>query len=138
MLIDQQILRIPGPSPIPPSVSRAMSQPMIGHRGESTSNLLADIQPRLQKVFGTSQEVVILTASGTAGLEAAVVNTVSPGEEVLVVVTGAFGERFADICEAYGIHTHLVETEWGKSAKAEDVSNALQANPSIKAVFMTY
>lgn len=138
MLTDQQILRIPGPSPIPPSVSRAMSQPMIGHRGESTSNLLAEIQPGLQKVFGTSQEVLILTASGTAGLEAAVINTVSPGEEVLVLVTGAFGERFADICEAYGIRAHLVETEWGKAARAEDVSNALQENPSIKAVFMTY
>ena len=138
MIADQQILRIPGPSPIPPSVSRAMSQPMIGHRGKSTSNLLADIQPGLQRVFGTRQEVMILTASGTAGLEAAVVNTVSPGEEVLVVVTGAFGERFVDICEAYGIQTHLVKTEWGKAARTEDVSNVLQANPAIKAVFMTY
>lgn len=138
MLADQQILRIPGPSPIPPSVNRAMAQPMIGHRGQSTADLLADIRPGLKRVFGTSQEVLILTASGTAALEAAVVNTVSSGEEVLVIVTGSFGQRFADICRAYDIHPHIVETEWGKAATVEDTQEMLQAHPAIKAVFMTY
>lgn len=138
MLTDQQILRIPGPSPIPPSVNRAMAQPMIGHRGEDTSALLADIRPKLKRVFGTEQEVLILTASGTAGLEAAVINAVAPGEEVLVIVTGAFGERFADICRAYHIVAHIVEMEWGKAAKASDISGILETNKGIKAVFMTY
>ena len=138
MLADQQFLRIPGPSPIPPSVNRAMTQPMIGHRGESTSDMLTDIRPKLKRIFGTKQEVLILTASGTAGLEAAVINTVAPGEEVLVIVTGAFGERFVDICRAYNIFTHTVETEWGKAAKASDISEVLEAHKGIKAVFMTY
>lgn len=138
MLTDQQILRIPGPSPIPPSVSRAMAQPMIGHRGEGTSAMLAEIRPKLKRVFGTAQEVMILTASGTAGLEAAVVNAVSPEDEVLVIVSGAFGERFADICRTYKIQTHIIETEWGKAAAVSDITEALEAHPNIKAVFMTY
>lgn len=138
MLGDQQILRIPGPSPIPPSVSRAMAQPMIGHRGQSTSDMLADIRPKLKRVFGTNQEVIILTASGTAGLEAAVINAIAPEEEVLVVVTGAFGERFVDICNACHIRVHIVETEWGKAAAVSDISGMLEAHPEIKAVFLTY
>lgn len=138
MLTDQQILRIPGPTPIPPSVNRAMVQPMIGHRGQSTSDLIADIRPKLKRVFGTEQEVVILTASGTGGLEAAVVNTVSPGEEALVLVTGSFGDRFAKICQAYGIKTHVFETEWGKAADPADVKAFMADKPDIKAVFSTY
>ncbi|PKH10925.1 alanine--glyoxylate aminotransferase family protein [Planomicrobium sp. MB-3u-38] len=138
MLTDQQILRIPGPSPIPPSVSRAMAQPMIGHRGQSTSDMLSVIRPKLKRVFGTEQEVLILTASGTAGLEAAVVNAVAPHDEVLVIVSGAFGERFADICKTYNIQTHLIETEWGKAATVSDITEAFEAHPNIRAVFMTY
>ncbi len=138
MLTDQQILRIPGPSPIPPSVSRAMAQPMIGHRGQNTYDMLAEIRPKLKRVFGTEQEVLILTASGTAGLEAAVVNAVAPEDEVLVIVSGAFGERFADICRTFNIQTHIVETEWGQAATVTDISAALETNPNIKAVFMTY
>ncbi|WP_084243991.1 pyridoxal-phosphate-dependent aminotransferase family protein [Planomicrobium okeanokoites] len=138
MLTDQQILRIPGPSPIPPSVSRAMAQPMIGHRGQSTSDMLSFIRPKLKRVFGTEQEVLILTASGTAGLEAAVVNAVAQHDEVLVIVSGAFGERFADICKTYDIQTHLIETEWGKAATVSDITESFEAHPNIKAVFMTY
>ncbi|MGO1060748.1 pyridoxal-phosphate-dependent aminotransferase family protein [Planococcus sp. FY231025] len=138
MLTDQQILRIPGPSPIPPSVARAMSQPMIGHRGQSTSDMIADIRPKLKKVFGTEQEVMILTGSGTAGLETAVVNTVAPGEEVAVVVTGAFGDRFVKICKAYGLETHVLDVEWGKALDPEAVKAFLEEHGSIKAVFATY
>ena len=108
MLQDQQYLRIPGPTPIPPSVQRAMAQPMIGHRGSETTELLRSITPRLKKVFGTEQDVMIVTGSGTSGLEAAVVNAVKPHDEVLVIVTGAFGARFVDICKAYGIGVHIL------------------------------
>jgi len=138
MLTDQQILRIPGPTPIPPSVNRAMSQPMIGHRGQSTSDMIQDIRPKLKRVFGTQQEVMILTASGTAGLETAVVNTVAPGEEVLVVVTGAFGERFAKICKAYEIKTHVLDVDWGQAADPEAVKAFLKEHPEVKAVFATF
>ena len=138
MLQDQHYLRIPGPTPIPPSVQRAMAQPMIGHRGDETSELLLSIKQRLQKVFGTKQDVLIIAGSGTSGLEAAVVNAVKPLDEVLVIVSGAFGERFVKICKAYGIKVHTYDVEWGKAFDPEDVRDFLQDFPMVKAVFATY
>ncbi|WP_318616270.1 alanine--glyoxylate aminotransferase family protein [Sporosarcina sp. YIM B06819] len=138
MLQDQQFLRIPGPSPIPPSVQRAMSQPMLGHRGKEVSAIVQSIKPGLQQIFGTAQDVVVITGSGTAGLEAAVVNIVKPGDEVLVVVTGAFGDRFTKICNAYNIKAHRLDVEWGQALQPTAVQQYVQANPAIKAVFSTY
>ncbi|MFC5604579.1 pyridoxal-phosphate-dependent aminotransferase family protein [Sporosarcina koreensis] len=138
MLQDQQYLRIPGPTPIPPSVQRAMAQPMIGHRGNETSELLRSIKPRLNKVFGTDQDVLIVTGSGTSGLEAAVVNAVKPLDEVLVIVTGAFGARFVAICEAYGIRVHKYEVEWGKAFDTHEIKEHLRNLPNVTAVFATY
>lgn len=138
MLQDQTILRIPGPSPIPPSVQRAMNQSMIGHRGKETSDILKKIVPGLKKVFGTTQEVAIIAGSGTAGLETAVVNVVKPGEEVLVVVTGAFGDRFTKICEAFNIKVHVLNVEWGKALNPEEIKAFLAGHPEIKVVFSTY
>lgn len=138
MLQDQTILRIPGPSPIPPSVQRAMNQSMIGHRGKETSDMLKKIAPGLKKVFGTTQEVAIIAGSGTAGLETAVVNVVKPGEEVLVVVTGAFGDRFTKICEAFNIKVHVLNVEWGKALDPEEIKAFLAGHAEIKVVFSTY
>ncbi len=138
MLQDQTILRIPGPSPIPPSVQRAMNQSMIGHRGKETSDMLKKIAPGLKKVFGTTQEVAIIAGSGTAGLETAVVNVVKPGEEVLVVVTGAFGDRFTKICEAFNIKVHVLNVEWGKALDPEEIKAFLAGHEEIKVVFSTY
>ncbi|MEC2158088.1 pyridoxal-phosphate-dependent aminotransferase family protein [Virgibacillus halodenitrificans] len=138
MLAEQTILRIPGPTPIPPSVNRAMNQPMIGHRDQETKSLIESIKPRLKPIFGTAQEIMVLAGSGTAGLETAVVNTVQPGDEVLVIITGAFGERFAKICQEYNITTHLHDVRWGNAAEAQAVSELLKKHPSIKAVFATY
>ncbi|HLS59975.1 MAG TPA: alanine--glyoxylate aminotransferase family protein [Virgibacillus sp.] len=135
---DTNLLRIPGPSPIPSSVQQAMNQPMIGHRGKETTILMQGIKTKLKKVFGTKQDVMILTGSGTSGLEAAVVNTVTAGEEVLVIVSGAFGDRFAKICETYELHVHRLEVTWGEAVRPEDVKSFLQENPQIKAVFITY
>lgn len=138
MLQDQAILRIPGPSPIPPSVQRAMNQTMIGHRGKETSQMLKNIAPGLKRVFGTEQEVAIIAGSGTAGLETAVVNVVKPGDEVLVVVTGAFGDRFTKICEAYNIKTHVLNVEWGKALDPNEVKAYIAEHPEVKVVFSTY
>src|SRR5699024_12200800 len=112
MLTEQQLLRISGPSPIPPSVHRAMSQPMVGHRNEETEQLLERIQPNLKKVFGRKQYVAIIAGSGTAGLETAVVNLVEPGDDVLILVTGSFGDRFAQICDTYRTKVHRMDNEW--------------------------
>lgn len=138
MLSEQQILRIPGPSPIPPSVQRSMSQPMIGHRGQETKELLQRIKPKLKPIFGTEQEVLILTGSGTAGLETAVANTVKPGDEVLVIITGAFGDRFAKICNEYQLKTHRLDIPWGEAVLPETVQEYMEKHPNLKAVFVTF
>lgn len=138
MLQDTNILRIPGPSPIPPSVERAMIQPMIGHRGNETALLMERIKPKLKRVFGTEQDIMIITGSGTSGLETAVVNAVSAGDEVLVIVTGAFGDRFAKICEAYEMKVHRLEVTWGEAVDPAQVKDFLNKHPQVKAVFATY
>ncbi len=135
---DTNILRIPGPSPIPPSVQRAMSQPMIGHRGHETSLLVKDLKENLKAVFGTKHDVLMLTSSGTSSLEAAAVNATRPGDEVLVLVTGSFGDRFAQICETYELNVHRMETRWGDAFDVEEVKQFLQDNQNIKAVVSTY
>ncbi|MGE5576715.1 MAG: pyridoxal-phosphate-dependent aminotransferase family protein [Syntrophothermus sp.] len=131
-------LRIPGPTPLPPRVARAMSRPMISHRGNEFATLNKVLLEKLKPVFGTQNDVLILTGSGTAGLEAAVANVVSPGDEVLVVVTGVFGERFAKICGVYGARVERLDTEWGKTADPREVELRLAKNPRIKAVFATH
>lgn len=138
MLQDYSLLRIPGPTPIPPSVGHALNKPMIGHRGKETTELLQRIKPRLQNLFNTKEDMLILTGSGTSGLETAVVNVASEGDEVLVVVTGAFGDRFANICDAHHIKAHRLDVEWGEAANADDVKQFLQENKQIKAVFLTH
>ncbi|QZT32600.1 alanine--glyoxylate aminotransferase family protein [Caldalkalibacillus thermarum TA2.A1] len=138
MLPDYQLLRIPGPTPIPPSVQRAMSQPMVGHRSASFQELLSRVAPRLKPLFGTKQDVLILTGSGTLALEAAVVNALDEGEAALVLVTGAFGDRFRKMCQTYGLDTYVIESEWGRAFDVEEVENFLRQHPHIKAVFATY
>lgn len=138
MLKHPELLRIPGPTPIPPRVQQAMNQPMIGHRGNETKELLQDIRRTLKRVFGTEEEVIILTSSGTSGLEAAVVNYVQEKDEVLVIVAGAFGDRFANICESYKLSVHRLDVVWGEAVNPEDVQEMLHKHPNIKAVFATY
>lgn len=137
MINESNLLRIPGPTPIPPSIQRAMSQPMIGHRGGEAKEMMQRIKPELKKVFGTKQDVMILTGSGTSALETAVVNVAKAGDEVLVLVSGSFGDRFAKICETYNMKTHRLEVEWGDEIIVEDVANFLKENRNVKAVFMT-
>lgn len=133
-------LLIPGPTPVPPRLLRAQSRPMINHRGPTFAGLLRRCLEGLQYAFQTRNEVILLTASGTGGLEAALVNTLSPGDRVLAVTIGAFGERFADIAEAYGAEVVRLAYEWGKAARPEDVRERL-AHPGgrpFKAVLLTH
>src|SRR5699024_8139018 len=135
---DVNLLRIPGPTPIPPSIQQEMNKPMIGHRGPETKELVQRIKPRLKRVFGTKEDVLMITASGTGGLETAAVNVAARGDEVLVLVSGAFGDRFAKICEAYQFKTHRLDTTWGEVVNVDEVKQFLEQNNKIKAVFMTY
>lgn len=137
-LKEQQFLRVPGPTPIPPSVTRAMGKPIIGHRSGDFKQLYGNISPRLQPLFGTKQDVLVLTGSGTSGLEAAAINAVREGEKVLVIVTGAFGERFADICDVYNFNVERLDVPWGEAVQPERVREHLLRNPDTRAVFITY
>lgn len=132
------LLHTPGPTPVPPSVERSMNQPMIGHRGGKAKELMNDIAPRLKPVFGTSGEVLVLTSSGTSALEASVVNVTQPGDEVIVVVAGAFGDRFAQICETYELNVNRLDVPWGQAIEVDAVEAALKENPNTKAVFLTH
>ena len=137
-MLDKPILRIPGPTPIPPKVEHAMSKPIIGHRSSEMKDLLSQIKPKLSKVLGTKQDIMILSSSGTGALETAATNLCKEGDEVIAIVTGAFGERFAEICDSYGLKTHRLEIPWGKACSPEELKALLQKYPDTKAVFMTY
>jgi aspartate aminotransferase-like enzyme len=138
MFADKLILRIPGPTPIPPRVQQAMSRPMIGHRSALFSELFARTAQRLKPIFGTRQDVFILAGSGTSALEMSVVNTLKSGDEAAVLVSGAFGERFAKICERYGITVHRLQVTWGEAITPELLTPFLAERPQVKAVFATY
>src|SRR5699024_228547 len=93
---------------------------------------------RIKPLFGPKESVAFLTGSGTSGLETAVVNTASAGEEVLVVVTGSFGDRLARICEEYELIVHRLEIEWGEAVHPDQVKEALEKHPNIKVVCITH
>jgi len=131
-------LRIPGPTPCPPEVLEAMGWQMINHRGPQFAQYLKDVTAGLKTIFQTENDVLVLSASGTGGLEAAVVNTLSPGDKVLSVSIGVFGDRFATIARTYGAEVISIKFEWGKAAEVAPVEEALKANPDIKAVLVTH
>ncbi len=131
-------LRIPGPTPCPPEVLQAMTKQMINHRGVEFAGILNGVTDKLKQLFQTKNDVFLLTASGTGGLETAIVNTLSPGDKVLSVSNGVFGERFATIAQVFGTEVIPLRFEWGKAADAEAVRQALRAEPEIKAVLVTH
>jgi len=131
-------LRVPGPTPLPDEVLRAMSKQMINHRGPEFRQMLNEVTAKLKTLFQTQGDVFLLTGSGTGGLEAAIVNTLSPGDKVLSVSIGVFGERFGAIAQQFGAEVIPLRFEWGKAADADAVRQALQAEPKIKAVLVTH
>ncbi|WXJ88479.1 Soluble hydrogenase 42 kDa subunit [Moorella thermoacetica] len=140
MVTDKQILLLPGPTPVPPQVALAMARPAINHRGPEFKTLWAEVTSGLKDVFQTRAEVVILTASGTGGMEAAVANLISPGEKVLVVTIGAFGERFVQICRAFNVEAEVVAFPYGQAADPEVIAERLAADTGheIKAILVQH
>jgi len=128
---------IPGPTPVPPTVVAAMSQPLIGHRSDDFAKLHEQIVGKLKKVFQTNNDIFVLTNSGTGALETAIANTVSPGDKVLSLITGNFGERFAKIAKEYGAQVDEVDFGWGKDVDLKVVEEKLAADPGIKVVLAT-
>jgi aspartate aminotransferase-like enzyme len=131
-------LRIPGPTGLPPSVREAGGRQMVNHRGDEFRALLRRVTEGMKPFFGTEHEIILLTCAGTGALEAAVVNTLSPGDPVLAVTIGAFGDRFAKIAEVYGASVTRLAVEWGGAADADEVGRAAAAIPGLKAVLLTH
>jgi aspartate aminotransferase-like enzyme len=131
-------LRIPGPTPCPPQALEAMGRQMINHRGGEFGRVLNSITGKLKQAFQTKGDVFVLTASGTGGLEAAIVNTLSPADKVLSISNGAFGERFADIAEQYGAEVSRLNFEWGKPVDLELTEKTLKEDGNIRAVLATH
>ena len=127
----------PGPTPSPPEVLAAIAQPVIHHRGPDYKKLYAECLGRLREVFRTESEVLLFGASGTGGMESAVANICSPGEPVLVVSAGYFGERWARLARAYGTEVDHLRYAWGEIPSTDDVSARLRERPA-NVVFLTH
>ena len=131
-------LRVPGPTPSPPEVLKAMAWPMVNHRGPEFHQMITDVTADLKKVFQTQNDVLLLTGSGTGGLEAAAVNTLSPGDKVLSVSIGVFGDRWAGIAKEFGADVISLKVEWGQAADPDAIRKTIKDNPGIKAVMVTH
>jgi serine---pyruvate transaminase len=133
----KEYLLTPGPTPLPPQVSLAMARPIIHHRTPQFQEILKEASSGLKWAFQTAGDVFIISSSGTGAMEAAVVNLLSCGDAALVVQGGKFGERWTELCKAYGIKAEVIDVEWGKAVSADEIGKRLKANPQIKAVFAT-
>jgi aspartate aminotransferase-like enzyme len=134
----KQYLMTAGPTPLPPAVSQVMAEPMVYHRAPAFIEVYARVLSRLKDVFLTANEVQVFTSSGTGALESAVANLVRPGEPALVASCGKFGERWFELCEAYGAETIHWETEWGRRVDPAGLDERLAANPGVELVFTTF
>lgn len=132
----KKYLLAPGPTPVPPEVLSAMSEPIIHHRSPEFAEIMKKVLEGLKWLFQTKNTVMLLTSSGTGGMDAAVSNFLSPGDRALCVRGGKFGERWAEICEAYGVVPVNIDVPWGEAVKPDAVAQALEKDPSIKAVYI--
>ncbi len=124
----------PGPVPLHPDVEAALSLPMIHHRTPLFDQILKKVLNNLKKVFCTEEPVYIVSGTGSAGMEACLVNILSPGDEVLCIVSGKFGERWAEMAAHFGYKVHLLTVPWGEAVEPIEVEKILTQNPQLKAV----
>jgi len=136
--IPQQNLRIPGPTPVPRKVLKEMAQPMINHRGPEFAAILKRVTARLQYFFQTASPVLTYPASGTGGQEAAVANLFSPGEHVVAITIGVFGNRLATIAERFGLQVTRIDFPWGEAADPTVVEERLKSLAPYRGVLMTH
>ena len=132
----KQYLLSPGPTPIPNEVELAMSETMIHHRTPQFNKIFEETRQGLKKLFGTNSDVIIFASSGTGAMEAAVANLFSPGDKVLVVNGGKFGERWLNIANAFALNSIDLKVEWGRAVKVADIEKQLKAQPDIQGVLI--
>jgi len=136
-MIKKYYLLSPGPTPVPDKVLSAAAEPIIHHRTPEFSDIFMKVSEGLKYVFETEQDVFVLTSSGTGAMETAAVNILCPGDKVININGGKFGERWGKICRAYGVDVREIVLEWGDPFTKEQLAEELQANPETKAVFAT-
>jgi aspartate aminotransferase-like enzyme len=136
MYIKKQRLLTPGPTPLLPKALHAMMGSDIHHRTEDFRSLYRSVLADLKQVMGTSNDVLTLVASGTGAMEASVSNLFSPGDRVIVCVAGKFGERWAEIAQAYGLDAIVLQEEYGGAVSAQRVADTLKSQPKIRGVFV--
>ena len=139
-MIGEQFLLLPGPTPIPDRVIRAMSKPMINHRGQEFKRILEESTQNIKNIYRTNQHVLIYPASGSGALEAAVVNFISPGDKVLAISIGVFGDRFAKIAKEFGAQVENLNFPWGQAADPQVIKDRIKQdkNHEIKAILITH
>src|SRR6185369_4261963 len=132
-----EIILAPGPTPIPPEVLLAQGSPLVYHRGPGFGKLMRDVTDRLRQLYRTEDaDILLMTSSGTGGLESAIQNCFSPGDEVFVPNAGFFADRWKRLAEAFGLTVRTVDYEWGAKIRPEDVAATLAEHP-VKAVLLT-
>ncbi len=136
--LPEQNLRIPGPTVVPQDILDAQAQPMINHRGPEFGAILRRVTQRLQYFFQTATPVLTYPASGTGGQESAIVNLFSPGDHVVVITIGAFGNRLAKIADVYGLNVTRIEFPWGQAADPTVVEQQLKVAAPYRGVLMTH
>lgn len=132
----KQYLLSPGPTPIPNEVALAMSETMIHHRTPQFNKVFEEARQGLKKLFATKNDVLMLASSGTGAMEASIANLFSPGDKVLVINGGKFGERWLNISNAYGLSPVELKVEWGKAVKVDEVEKQLNAHPDLQGVMI--
>jgi aspartate aminotransferase-like enzyme len=130
-------LRLPGPTAVPERIRQATALPILNHRGAEFKAMLAECQQRLKPIFGTAHDVLLFAGSGTAMMEAALANILGPGDAVLIVVAGQFGDRFVSIAKALGAAIDTIDVEWGRALEAQRVAERLKERP-YRAVVMVH
>ncbi|MBP1735277.1 MAG: sgaA [Deltaproteobacteria bacterium] len=135
--MQKRYLLAPGPTAIPPEILLTMAEPILHHRNPLFEAVVAEVRENLKWLFGTKNEVLIFASSGTGAMEGAVTNMLSPGDKAICVRSGKFGERWANICKAYGVQSVDIDVPWGDILEPAEVEKLLKANPDIKAVYAT-
>ncbi len=135
-MLNKLRLLTPGPTPLPEEVRLALAKDMIHHRKRDFVHVMEKIQPGLQYLFGTKEQVLPLSCSGTGAMHAAVTNLFAPGEKVLVIEAGKFGERWREIAQAHGLGVESLILDPGLAVDAQSVRNLLDADPGISGVLV--
>jgi len=134
--MQKRFLITPGPTPVPPEVLSALSQPVVHHRAPRFTEILKQVVAGLKYIYQTENDIIVFAASGTGAMESAVVNVVDPGDHALVASMGNFGERWKKLAATWGAEVTALDYEWGTKVVPADIEKALAADPAIKAVYV--